>query len=236
MLNIYCDESCHLRLTDNNQEVMAIGGITCNKDNVKEINEKIRILKRDYGINKAEIKWTKISNSKLEFYKKFIDLFFDEDSLMFRVIIMDKNKTNYDKYNHEDIYYIMYFYLLREMISTTEKNSIYVDKKDTNGGKRVEKLKECLCNQKMDFNHELIDKIQIVTSNDCELMQVTDILIGAVTYANRFNEKNEKGRSMAKLEIVRYIKSKTMLTLKNTVPTSYSKFNIFVWGEYRWGY
>lgn len=64
MLNIYCDESCHLRLTDNNQEVMAIGGITCNKDNVKEINEKIRILKRDYGINKAEIKWTKISNSK----------------------------------------------------------------------------------------------------------------------------------------------------------------------------
>ncbi|BCZ49280.1 hypothetical protein psyc5s11_53470 [Clostridium gelidum] len=231
MINIYCDESCHLEMTENNkneQKIMAIGGITCDAEKVKEINEKIRLIKKNYGINRAEIKWTKVSEPKLEFYKNIIDLFFEEDNLKFRVIIKDKREIYYTQYNHDDIYYIMYFYLLREMISINQENSIYIDKKDTRGGQRVQKLKEYLCHQKMDFDLKLINKIQIVTSSDCELMQLTDIFIGAITYANRLDDHREN-TSNTKIELVNYIRLKTGLTLLNTVPISYSKFNIFVW-------
>lgn len=233
MINIYCDESCHLEMTDRNkneQQVMAIGGVTCNNDNAKEISLKIRELKKQYKINKSEMKWTKISKSKLEFYKKIIDLFFDENCLKFRVILKDKKSIYYTQYSHDDIYYIMYFYLLREMISITEENHIFIDKKDTRGGTRVKKLKEYLCNQKMDFSQDLIKKIQIVSSSDFEIMQLTDILIGAVTYANRLDRIDQHVKtSEAKSEIVNYIKTKTGLTLLNTIPISYSKFNIFFW-------
>lgn len=233
MINIYCDESCHLKITKNNENeqiYMAIGGIACNETNVTETNRKIRSLKKQYKINKAEMKWTKVSKSKLEFYKKIIDLFFAEENLKFRVILKNKKEIYYDIYTHEEIYYIMYFYLLREFISISEKNSIYIDKKDTNGGTRVKKLREILCHQKMDFSHNLIDKIQIVTSSDCELMQMADILIGAVTYANRLTYLDKSKKiSEAKSELVNYLKIKSGLTLLNTVPISNNKFNIFVW-------
>ena len=227
MINIYCDESCHLRVTENNkneQQIMAIGGITCKSDNLKKINFKIRELRLKHNMFKSEVKWTKVGKGKLEFYKELIDLFFESKELEFRIILKDKREIYYDIYNHDEIYYIMYYYLLREMISTNDKNSIYIDKKDTNGGKRIEKLKECLCNQKLDFDQKLIDKIQIVNSRDCELLQMADILIGAITYVNR-----KKNSSEAKIEIVNYIKNKSGLTLTRTVPSSNRKFNIFVW-------
>ncbi len=227
MFNIYCDESCHLRITEKNieeQQIMAIGGISCHKNDLKKINYKIRELRIKHNIYKSEIKWTKVSNNRIEFYKELIDLFFKSEELEFRVILKDKRDIYYNIYTHEEIYYIMYYYLLREMIVINDKNSIYIDKKDTNGGKRIDKLKECLCNQKLDFNHELIEKIQIVNSKDCELLQMADVLIGAVTYVNR-----NKQSSNAKLEIVNYIKEKSGLTLTKTVPSSNRKFNIFVW-------
>ena len=227
MINIYCDESCHLRVTENNkdeQQIMAIGGITCRSRDLKKINLKIRELRIKHNMFKSEVKWTKVSKGKLEFYKELINLFFTSKELEFRIILKDKREIYYDIYDHDEIYYIMYYYLLREMISINDKNSIYIDKKDTNGGKRIDKLKECLCNQKLDFDQKLIDKIQIVNSRDCELLQMADILIGAITYVNR-----KKDSSEAKIEIVNYIKNKSGLTLTRTVPSSNRKFNIFVW-------
>lgn len=227
MINIYCDESCHLRVTENNkdeQQIMAIGGITCRSSDLKKINLKIRELRIKHNMFKSEVKWTKVSKGKLEFYKELINLFFTSKELEFRIILKDKREIYYDIYDHDEIYYIMYYYLLREMISINDKNSIYIDKKDTNGGKRIDKLKECLCNQKLDFDQKLIDKIQIVNSRDCELLQMADILIGAITYVNR-----KKDSSEAKIEIVNYIKNKSGLTLTRTVPSSNRKFNIFVW-------
>ncbi|ELC8454422.1 DUF3800 domain-containing protein [Clostridium perfringens] len=227
MINIYCDESCHLKLTDNNkeeQQIMAIGGVACDIEYLDKILRDIRKLRIKHEVFKSEMKWTKVSKGKINFYKEIIDLFFENDCLEFRVILKDKRKIYYDKYDHEEIYFIMYYYLLREMISIKDKTSIYIDKKDTKGGRRIEKLKECLCNQKLDFDQNLIEKIQIVNSKHCELLQIADVFIGAITYENRGKRESE-----AKVEIVEYLRKKTKLTLKKTVPTSNKKFNIFVW-------
>lgn len=67
MINIYCDESCHLEHDDS--DIMVLGGISCDKKNIKYISNKIDYLKSKYKIPKyEEIKWTKVSPSKLEFY------------------------------------------------------------------------------------------------------------------------------------------------------------------------
>ena len=203
---------------------MAIGGIACDIKYLDKIIADIRELRIKHEIFKSEMKWTKVCKGKINFYKDIIDLFFENDCLEFRVILKDKRKIYYDKYDHEEIYFIMYYYLLREMISIKDKTSIYIDKKDTKGGIRINGLKRCLCNQKLDFDQNLIEKIQIVNSKHCELLQIADVFIGAITYENRGKRESE-----AKVEIVEYLKRKTKLTLKRTVPTSNKKFNIFVW-------
>lgn len=235
MYNIYCDESCHLKMTENNkneQQSMVIGGIIVNKELVKQITSDIRAIKLKHGLNRAEVKWTKVSPSKIDFYKDLVEYYFSNKDLGFRCIVSpDKSNLSYNKHTHDEIYYIMYFYLLRELISVEDKNSIYVDKKDTLGGEKVKRLREYLCNQKLDFDKLLIDKIQIISSNDSEIIQLADILIGAVSYANRKLDKNKvEGKCNAKAEIVDLIREKSGKTLLNTTPAREYKCNIFIFG------
>ncbi|KAJ52191.1 hypothetical protein BD780_003780 [Clostridium tetanomorphum] len=233
MINIYCDESCHLEFTDKNkakQVSMILGGISCPKEKVKNVSEELRKIKSRHGIWKFnEVKWTKASYNKIEFYKEVIEYFFNNDDLRFRTIVFqDKNKFNYEKYDHNEIYYIMYFYLLREMIDARKINNIYIDKKDTRGGRKIKDLKKCLCNEKLDFDLKLINNMQIINSSDSELMQLVDILIGAVGYANRLY-MGEILNSTAKLELVEFIKRKTGYSLLKTTLRQEDKFNIFIW-------
>lgn len=75
IIDIFCDESCHL----NNKDftVTVLGAIYCEKKDKAEIYEEIRKLKRKYKIGiKSEIKWTKVCDSKLEFYKELTEFFF----------------------------------------------------------------------------------------------------------------------------------------------------------------
>jgi hypothetical protein len=73
-INIYCDESCHLEHDSSN--AMVIGAISCDKDIASEINKRIKSIKQKHHVYKyAEIKWVKVSKSKIEMYKELIDLF-----------------------------------------------------------------------------------------------------------------------------------------------------------------
>ena len=71
-INIYCDESCHLQ--NDKQKVMVWGGIICPCNKTKEIFKRIREIKyKHLKNNQFEIKWTKVSSSKLNFYLDIID-------------------------------------------------------------------------------------------------------------------------------------------------------------------
>lgn len=62
--NFYCDESCHL--PNDGNKIMVLGGIWCDKNNVRKINGAIREIKRKYEIT-HEMKWVKLSSSKKRF-------------------------------------------------------------------------------------------------------------------------------------------------------------------------
>ena len=90
MINIYCDESCHLE--SDSSDIMVLGGISCNAEDKKQIFEEIRAIKIKHDLSSwFEIKWTKISYKKLEFYKELVDYFFS-NNLRFRGIIATDKK------------------------------------------------------------------------------------------------------------------------------------------------
>ncbi len=226
MINIYCDESCHLEY--DLSDIMILGGIACNEDEKKQIFEDIRNIKIKHGLSSwFEIKWTKVSQSKVSFYKELIDYFF-EKKLKFRsVIAKNKKSLNHNIYNEGDYnewYYKMYYLLLDCMISPDEKYRIFIDIKDTKGGPKVKKLHKVLCNNIYDFKSEVIKDIKQINSKESEILQLTDLLIGAIGYKNR-----NLNSSKTKLDIINYIEKKYDRKLNMSTYRCEQKFNIFVW-------
>lgn len=226
MINIYCDESCHLE--HDSSDVMILGAIACYKEDKEKIFNDIRAIKIKHNLSSwFEIKWTKVSRSKIEFYKELVDYFF-YNNLNFRAVIA-RNKKNLDhkKYNNGDYnewYYKMYYLLLDQMIVPTDNYRIFIDIKDTKGGPKVEKLHEILCNNKYDFKREVLEDIKQINSKESEILQLADLFIGAVGYKNRGLNSGD-----SKLEIINYIQDKYNKNLMVSTYKNEMKFNLFVW-------
>ena len=100
MYNIYCDESCHLE--NDNQKSMVLGGIWCPSNKIKSITMDINSIKQKHGLSKySELKWTKISPSKLNMYEDIINYFFSNvlftlgfELFSIRLIVRSDTSTN----------------------------------------------------------------------------------------------------------------------------------------------
>ncbi len=226
-INIYCDESCHLQ--NDRQKVMVWGGVICAKNKKDEIFRRIREIKRKYNLkSNFEIKWSKVSQTKLPFYLEIIDYFFDNSNLSFRgLFVPNKNILKFN--NSEDFdefYYKMYYTMLKTIFKPYNLYNIYLDVKDTNGSEKIEKLKYCLDKklaQQYSFRGKIINKIQEVRSEQIELIQLTDLLIGAISYINRNLEE-----SSAKKKLILRINERGYNLTKSTLLRE-EKFNLFRW-------
>lgn len=207
---------------------MVLGALWCPKDKTKDLLLKIRDVKKSNGLNNHfEIKWTKVSPAKQNFYLELVNFFFDEGDLCFRgLIIPDKNLLDHDKFDqdHDLWYYKMHFTMLKAILHPTDIYNVYLDIKDTRSGEKIRKLHDALCNSMYDFNKEIIKKVQTVHSHEIELLQMTDLLIGAIAYVNRNFET-----SSAKNEIVKLIRKRSNYSLLKTTLLKEEKFNLFVW-------
>lgn len=223
-MNIYCDESCHLE--HDGQKVMVIGGIRCLYNNRRKIRQDILEIKEKHGISPwSEIKWNKVSNCNVDYFKDLIDYFFNSDELEFRCVVVDKTKLKHEEFGqtHDEFYYKMYFHCLSGLVSPHHENYLYLDKKDTKGSSRINNLKFFLCRKTHDFDEKRIRHIQCVTSSELPILQLTDLLIGAIGYHNRIIDNPGK----AKKEIVDYIRRKSGYSLEKTTFLSERKFNLF---------
>jgi len=224
--NIYCDESCHLE--NDGINTMVLGAMWCPKIKHKEIFTRIREIKENHGLPKNfEIKWNKVSSSKINFYKNLIDYFFDDDDIYFRALVVpNKNELKHDEYNqtHDEFYYKMYFDLLKVIFAPDDTYNIYIDIKDTRSQEKVDKLTEVLRNNRYDFKDKIIRKVQQVNSKEVELLQLADLFIGAVGYVNRGLTTSE-----SKLKLIKRIQERSGYGLMQTTLLRENKTNIFIW-------
>lgn len=224
--NIYCDESCHLE--NDGQGAMVLGAIWCPLEKRREIATRLREIKAAHGLKPGfEMKWTKVSPAQARFYRTIVDFFFDDDDLHFRALVIpDKSLLTHAAHgqSHDDWYYKMYFEMIRAILSPHSKYRIYLDYKDTQGAARVTKLDQVLRSSLYDFSRGILERMQIVRSDESELLQLTDLLIGAVSYANR-----NLTSSPAKLALIERMRERSGYTLQKTTLLRENKVNIFCW-------
>lgn len=227
--NIYCDESCHLE--HDNSKVMILGAMQCPKEKKADIFKDIRQLKIDSGLDSYfEIKWTKVSKSKVDFYEALFDYFWNTDDLSYRgLVIKGKEKLNHVKYNfgnHNLWYYKMYFIMLNPIIDPEHQYDIFLDIKDTNGGKNVQKLHNVLCNNAYDFKHDVIKHISQINSKESEVLQLADLMNGALGYYHRGLYKKIGGNEGKKVLVDNILSHRDIRTKTSRYD---EKFNMLVW-------
>lgn len=244
IINIYCDESCHLE--NDKEKVMALGAVYCPASKKSEIFQMLSELKKKHNLipknkknpndNRAyyELKWNKISLAKINYFKDVVDYFFADDDLNFRVLVVpDKSKLDYEKFNHthDTFYYKMYFSMLKVILNPDKAHHIYIDIKDTRSREKVHKLEQVLRNDKYDYAKEIIKKVQQVRSHEVELLQLADLLTGAVSYVNR-----GLSDSMAKNILIEHIRHRSKYSLTKSTLIREQKFNIFLWESSKYGH
>jgi len=224
--NVYCDESCHLE--NDNQKAMVLGAIWCQKEKVYEISNRLKEIRKKHGFShNFEIKWTKVSKSKVDFYLDIIDYFFDDDDLYFRaVIVPDKKLLDHNRFDqdHDDFYYKMFFYVLKNILRPQERFNIYIDIKDTLGNYRVENLKRMLSYSQYDFSNQIINQFKRVHSHEVILLQLADLIIGALSYVHRGLSDNY-GKNI----IIQRIKERSRYSLDQSTLNREPKLNLFIW-------
>lgn len=244
IINIYCDESCHLE--NDKQKVMALGAVYCPASKKKEIFQMLSELKKKHNLvpkhkknpvdNRTyyELKWNKVSLAKINYFKDVVDYFFADDDLNFRVLVVpDKSKLDYEKFNHthDTFYYKMYFSMLKVILNPDKAHHIYIDIKDTRSREKVHKLEQVLRNDKYDYAKEIIKKVQQVRSHEVELIQLADLLTGAISYVNR-----GLSDSMAKNILIEHIRHRSKYSLTKSTLIREQKLNIFLWESLKYGH
>lgn len=212
--NIYCDESCHIE--NDHKPYMFLGSISSAYNQLKFHNENIKEIKAKHNFF-GEIRWTSVSKSKHHFYMDLVEYFFNTD-LKFRCVGVRKDKIDNGAFaqSYDDFYYKMYYYLLNHNINSLYSYNVYLDIKDSLSAMKVKKLKSILNTKYGVFNN-----VQNIRSHESLLLQMTDFIMGAISYKHN----NEEKLNNSKVRIIEKIQGHAS---DNLMATNYSdKLNLF---------
>jgi hypothetical protein len=226
LFNVYCDESCHLE--NDQKQIMVLGAIWCPRELAKGLSNRFREIKIKHDLNRNyELKWTKVSSAKISYYQEVISLFFSSLDLHYRALVaLNKDNLRHEDFHqtHDTWYYKMYFCMLKAILDPNARYRIFIDIKDTKSGDKLKTLHNVLSNSILDFSRNVIQSMQTIRSHESELIQVVDLLTGALSYHNR-----DLSSSPTKNELVKFIKMRSNYSLKASTLVRENKFNLFIW-------
>lgn len=225
-LLLYCDES---RI--HSARYMLIGGLWLPQDLEETLRADLRGVREVRNMT-AEFKWTKVSQSKLDGYRAWVDCFFKNPAVDFRSIVIDTTLLDYQTFHKGDQelgFYKFYFQLISRNVRPENLYWLYTDERNNRRKNRLEVLK-IITNRywKKKADVEPLRTVEPRASHEEDLLQLTDVLLGAVGYA-----WNELKDSPAKMELIAHIAQRLgWPSLQVATPPSFTRFNIWHWKPY----
>jgi hypothetical protein len=225
VIHFYCDESCHLPA--DGEPNMLLGLVSCPAPRVRPLHQELQALWKRHGMAKDfEVKWTKVSPAKLDFYRDLLDWFFAQPDLAFRCVVLADKDVAYQRLpedSQDQVYYSLYYELLRHATEPESCYRAFLDIKDTRGREKLRALHEAL---KIDANDPLGERIahlQHIRSHEIRLSQIADLLLGIVAYARR---PRSAGDSKAKRALVHAFEDKAEFMLSGDSPPGTEKVRV----------
>lgn len=226
---VYCDESRQdlfnnkNSITPNNRYI-CIGGIWIESKMREKFKSDVKGLQKKHHVF-GEFKWKTVTPSKYAFYEELVELFFDyDDNIKFRCIVIDAKQVNMEKYNQSDSelgFYKFYYQLLTYWIENNNQYNIYTDYKINKNNDRLKDLKLILNNKSRCAT--TVSLIQAINSKESLLLQLEDVLMGAVAYKYNYGVS---GEAKAKNKLIDVIENRLQTSIIDN-NRYHKKFNIF---------
>ena len=221
---VYCDEALPDLFTSGRPQgqYLMIGALWLPADLRDEIKARIKAIRERHAVF-GEMKWRKISPSRVMFYEEVVDLFFAYGSNMrFRCIAVDREKINLAEFHNGDGelgFYKFYYQLLHHWIFDFNEYRFFCDLKTSRSSTRMAELRRVLSNANISAK---ISDVQSLPSGQLVLMQLCGILLGADN--SRLNAGAPA--SAAKLAIVERVEAGLGRQISPTWKSE-EKFNVF---------
>lgn len=221
-INIYCDESRH---TSNPEDsYMVIGALSCPRERREELSRQINFIKKEFNTWR-EFGWKTLSPNRHDFYWTLLDFFAKEPDLCFRCIVVDCNILDHDRFNSGDAelgFYKFYYQMLIHWLKPSFAYHIYLDWQQNRIQTRFINLRDAL--KRKLLGRTRIECLEPVSSHQLPLIQLTDLLTGAVGYA-----WNNRTTSETKVSFCNDLAQSAGLdTLRRSTNLNAEKFNIFL--------
>jgi len=193
ILHVYADESC-----TGGQQYLALGGIALDEAFVPDILGKLKAV-RDKHATFGEVKWQKVSKAKLDFYRDFVDVFFDasvEDNMSFYALYVDTHTFNHHKYNGGEaeigfnkLIYQLLLHKFGRKYGGNRKIKVFLDDRTTKHD--PEDMRPMLNNDltKWGVRGDPFRQIRFRDSKICDLIQLNDLLVGTVGFKRNLRDK-----------------------------------------------
>lgn len=222
VFKIFCDESCHMQ--HDGADIMVLGAIHCSAEKAERLNRHIKWLRHQHNYQ-TELKWTKLVAKQWPFYQALMDLFLSDPEVWFKATVVQRKSTlDHSRFNdgsHNTFYYKMFYYTLRDFLDVQNEYRVYLDYMDTMGGEKTRKLCKVLTGE---GRSQLKISATIVQSYESQLIQLCDLLIGAIGYRNRSDIEHT---SVIKNRIVEYLEFRLGYQLDYSTQPWERQFNIF---------
>jgi len=221
--NIYCDEA-----STTVARYMLIGGLWVPWDIEPDVRAGLTEVRARHGLN-AEMKWTKVSQRMLPAYQEFVDVFFGIGQVSFKCIVLDTHILDYRNYHKGDEelgFYKFYYQLVSRNLQPGNLYWLYTDERKNRKPYRLAVLKLTVnWWWKKRAGVEPLRNVEARRSHDEDLIQVADILLGALGYA-----WNEQSGSQAKLALGAHIATRLgWPTLRLATRPTAQKVNVWKW-------
>ena len=220
---VYCDETLPDLFTSQHPQAryLMIGSLWLPADLRETVKARIAELRDRHGVH-GEMKWRKVSPSKLAFYTDLVDLFMSFGlELRFRCIAVDHQAMNLGLHNGDAElgFYKFYYQVLHHWILDLNEYTVFCDLKRNRDRTRLATLKRVLNNANR--SSRVLD-VQSLPSPEVVLLQLCDVLLGAASA--RMNAHNDLGP--AKESLIAHLENRLGRRLGPT-HKSEEKFNIF---------
>ena len=221
---VYCDETLPDVLTSAHPSgrYLMIGSLWLPADLREDAKARIAELRQRHGVH-GEMKWRKISPSKLDFYTALIDLFMSFGlDLRFRCIAVEHQAMNLGLHNGDAElgFYKFYYQVLHHWILDQNEYTVFCDLKQNRDRTRLQTLQRVL---NYSNRTSIIRDVQSLPSSEVVLLQLSDVLLGAASA--RLNAREDLGAT--KEAVIAHLERRLNRAKLGPTHKSEEKFNIF---------
>lgn len=190
----------------------------------------------------GEVKWQKVSRAKLNFYKEFVDVFYDEalqDGMHFHSLVVDTSTFNHSKWNQGDAQIgfnkLIYQLLLHKFGRKYGDDvlHVYLDQRSAKESPDAIRpmLNGALAKSWLNINQPF-RRIHFRDSHACQVLQLNDLLVGALGFRKNGKQNNPNGAEHRK-DFAEYVARKVN-NIQTERPTAQAARRFTIW-QFKYG-